>query len=227
MNVLKTGFQGADDDARQIHREVSGEPHVLPLLPHPMAPSQENTQDVISSPIISDDGQGETRGNLFSPPLLFIGFEKDLPETPEGLEWIHHGSQSSQGPYILHHQKWMDVSQASTSPQKAPDQNPEQDYAMDTPPDLPGQPSTSHQKPFTRLVNRFTPQPLTRKHAGLYMTDTRCSECDSLVELGDVGYEDALCDNCVDEATERYLGPPHADHCTEDDSAPGGPHRDE
>ncbi len=80
------------------------------------------------------------------------------------------------------------------------------------------------QQDITRLVNRFTPQPLRRKQAGRYMTDTRCSECDSLVELGDVGYEDALCDNCVDEATERYWGPPHADHCTEDDSAPGGPH---
>ena len=67
-------------------------------------------------------------------------------------------------------------------------------------------------------------QPLWSKQAGLYITDTRCSECDSLVELGDVGYEDELCDNCVDEATKRYWGPPHADHCTEDDASPGGPH---
>ena len=82
------------------------------------------------------------------------------------------------------------------------------------------------QQDITRLVNRLTPQPLRGKQAGLYTTHTQCLECDSLVELGDVGYEDALCDNCVDEATERYWGPPHADHCTEDDSAPRGPHGD-
>ena len=80
------------------------------------------------------------------------------------------------------------------------------------------------QQDITRLRNRFKPQPLRSKQAGLHITDTRCSECDSLVELGDVGYEDELCDNCVDEATERYWGPPHADRCTEDDASPGGPH---
>ena len=80
------------------------------------------------------------------------------------------------------------------------------------------------QQHITRLRNRFTPQPLRSKQAGLYTTDTRCSECDSLVELGDVGYEDELCDNCVDEATDRYWGQPHVDHCTEDDASPGGPH---
>ena len=140
MNVLKTWFQGADDDARQIHREVSGEPHVLPLLPHPMAYSQENTQDVMSSPIISHDAQGETQENLFAgvdvvfcmpPPnspnpehMLvigneFTGFESDLPETPEDLEWIPHGSipHGSQGLYILMG-VIRDVSQPSTSHQK-------------------------------------------------------------------------------------------------------------
>jgi hypothetical protein len=82
------------------------------------------------------------------------------------------------------------------------------------------------QQDITRLRNRFTPQPLRSKQAGLHITDTRCSECDSLVELGDVGYEDELCDNCVDEATERYWGPPYADRCTEDDANSGGPHGD-
>ena len=57
--------------------------------------------------------------------------------------------------------------------------------------------------------------PLRSKQAGLYITDTRCSGCDNLVELGDVGYEDELCNDCVDEATERYWGPPYADRCTE------------
>ena len=74
--------------------------------------------------------------------------------------------------------------------------------------------------------NWFYPcaQPRRSKQAGLYITDTRCSECDSLVELGDIGYEDELCDNCVDEATERYWGPPHADRCTEGYASPRGPH---
>ena len=153
----KTEFQEADDDARQIHREVSGEPHVPPLLPQPMAPSQDNTQDVMSSPIISDDGQGETQENLFagvdvtppnspnssefleltdiaSPPpnspnpkpMLeiddeFIGFEGNLPETPEGLEW--RALDGSEGSYIL----------AGVIPKHD------------------SQPSTSHQTPFTAL----------------------------------------------------------------------------
>ena len=60
--------------------------------------------------------------------------------------------------------------------------------------------------------------PLRSKQAGLYITDTRCSECDNLDEFGDAGYEDELCDDCVDEATERYWGPPYADRCTEDDA---------
>ena len=81
------------------------------------------------------------------------------------------------------------------------------------------------QQDVTRLVNRLTPQPLRGKQAGLYTTHTQCLECDSLVELGDVGYEDALCDNCVDEATERYWGPPHDGHCTKDDSNPEKPTR--
>ena len=110
MYVLKTRFQeGSSDDA---HPEISGEPAVTPLLPHPVAPSQD-TQDVMSSPIISDDAQGETQENLLAgvdviifadiptpppnapnpEPMLvigseFVGLESDLPETPEGLEWI-------------------------------------------------------------------------------------------------------------------------------------------
>ena len=233
MNVLKTWFQGADDDARQIHREVSGEPHVLPLLPHPMASSQENTQDVMSKvppPWWPLNWQGKHSTHLFRSvkadltDLLPIDHaakhivdDGSQPRDPEFvrhvLRSVQHGSTHGfQNPFLC----------ASTTIKAARQQD-----AMDTPPDLAGQPSTSHQKPFTRLVNRFTPQPLIRKQAGLYMTDARCSECDRLVELGDVGYEDALCDNCVDAATERYWGPPHADHCTKDDSAPGGPHRDE
>ena len=80
------------------------------------------------------------------------------------------------------------------------------------------------QRNITEPRHQLTPQPLRSKQAGLYITDTRCSECDSLVELGDVGYEDELCDNCVEEQTYRYWGQPHDDHCTEDDSAPGGPY---
>ena len=80
------------------------------------------------------------------------------------------------------------------------------------------------QRNITKPRHQLTPQPLRSKQAGLYITDTRCSECDSLVELGDVGYEDELCDNCVDEQTDRYWGQPHVDHCTEDDSSPGGPY---
>ena len=75
-------------------------------------------------------------------------------------------------------------------------------------------------------VNGQQEMPLRSKQAGLYITDTRCSECDNLVELGDAGYEDGLCDDCVDEATERYWGPPYADRCTEDDANSGGPHGD-
>ena len=55
----------------------------------------------------------------------------------------------------------------------------------------------------------------------------RCSECDSLVELGDTGYEDALCDNCGEEAMERYWGPPHRQRCSEDDAVSRGPHGDD
>jgi hypothetical protein len=69
-------------------------------------------------------------------------------------------------------------------------------------------------------------RPLRSKQAGFYITDTRCSECDKLVELGDAGYEDDLCNDCVDEATERYWGPPYADRGTEDDANSGGPHGD-
>ena len=54
-----------------------------------------------------------------------------------------------------------------------------------------------------------------------------CSECDSLVELGDTGYEDALCDNCGEEAMERYWGPPRRQHCSEDDAASRGPYGDD
>ena len=102
-----------------------------------MATSQENTKDVMSSPIISHDAQGETHVNLFanppnSPnsehmPMIgdeFVGFESDLPETPEDLAWIPQGSiaHGSQGLYIL-----MGVIRDVS------------------------QPSTSHQKPFTAL----------------------------------------------------------------------------
>ena len=102
-----------------------------------MATSQENTKDVMSSPIISHDAQGETHVNLFANPPNspnsehmpvigdeFTGFESDLPETPEGLAWIPHGSiaHGSQGLYIL-----MGVIRDVS------------------------QPSTSHQKPFTAL----------------------------------------------------------------------------
>ena len=48
------------------------------------------------------------------------------------------------------------------------------------------------QQDITRLRNQFTPQPLRSKQAGLHMTDTHCSERDSLAESGDVGYEDEL-----------------------------------
>ena len=82
------------------------------------------------------------------------------------------------------------------------------------------------QQDITRLRNQFTPQPLRSKQAGLYITDTRCSECDKLVELGDVGYEDDLCNDCVDESAERYWGPPCADQDMEDDASSGGPHGD-
>ena len=46
------------------------------------------------------------------------------------------------------------------------------------------------QRNITEPRHQLTPQPLRSKQAGLYITDTRCSECDSLVELGDFGYED-------------------------------------
>ena len=83
------------------------------------------------------------------------------------------------------------------------------------------------QQDVTELVNRPATWPLKGKQAGLYTTHTQCLECYSLVELDDVGYEDELCDSCMGEATERYWGPPQADHCTEDDSAPRGPHGDD
>ena len=82
------------------------------------------------------------------------------------------------------------------------------------------------QQDTTRLRNQFTPQPLRSKQAGLYITDTRCSECDKLVELGDVGYEDDLCNDCVDESAERYWGPPGTNRDIEDDASSGGPHGD-
>ena len=43
----------------------------------------------------------------------------------------------------------------------------------------------------------------------------RCSECYSLVERGDTGYEHALCDDCGEKAMERYWGPPRR-HGSED-----------
>ena len=66
-------------------------------------------------------------------------------------------------------------------------------------------------------------QRLTKRQAG----SIRCSECDSLVELGDAGYEYALCDNCGEEAMERYWGPPRRQHCSEDDAASRGPYEDD
>ncbi len=130
MYASNTGFQNASEDALQIHREVSGALHATPQLPNPVAPSQENTEDVMSSPIISDDAQGESQENTFvgtltisrDIPLVigdkFTGIEMDLPETPEGLEWI----PSSRGSYIL----------AGVIPDES-------------------QPFTSDQKPFTSL----------------------------------------------------------------------------
>ena len=111
-------------------RKVSGALHATPQLPNPVTTSQENTEDVMSSPTISDDAQCESQENTFvgtltisrDIPLVigdkFTGFEMDLPETPEGLEWIG----ISQGTYIL----------AGVIPDES-------------------QPSTSDQKPFTSL----------------------------------------------------------------------------
>ena len=55
----------------------------------------------------------------------------------------------------------------------------------------------------------------------------RCSECGSLVEFGDTGYEDALCDDCGEEAMERYWGPPRRQRCSEDDAVSRGPYGDD
>ena len=79
---------------------------------------------------------------------------------------------------------------------------------------------------YATMGNSQQERPLRSKQAGLYITDTRCSECDKLVELGDVGYEDDLCNDCVDESAERYWGPPCADQDIEDDASSRGPHGD-
>ena len=79
---------------------------------------------------------------------------------------------------------------------------------------------------YATMGNSQQERPLRSKQTGLYTTDTRCSECDKLVELGDVGYEDDLCNDCVDESAERYWGPPGADQDIEDDASSRGPHGD-
>ena len=79
---------------------------------------------------------------------------------------------------------------------------------------------------YATMGNSQQERPLRSKQAGLYITDTRCSECDKLVELGDVGYEDDLCNDCVDESARRYWGPPGADQDIEDDASSRGPHGD-
>lgn len=90
-------------------RKVSGALHATPQLPNPVTTSQENTEDVMSLPIISDDAQSESQENTVvgtltisrDIPLVIgdklIGTEMDLPETPEGRGW----SPSSRGAYIL------------------------------------------------------------------------------------------------------------------------------
>ena len=50
----------------------------------------------------------------------------------------------------------------------------------------------------------------------LFGGSIQCSECYSLVELSDTGYEHALCDDCGETAMERYWGPPRRQHGSED-----------
>ena len=78
-------------------RKVSGALHATTQLPNPATTSQENTEDVMSLPIISDDAQRESRDIPLVIGDKFTGIEMHLPETPEGLEW----SPSSPGSYIL------------------------------------------------------------------------------------------------------------------------------
>ena len=66
-------------------------------------------------------------------------------------------------------------------------------------------------------------QPPTKSQAEAIL----CSECDNLVEPGDTGYEYALCDNCGEEAMERYWGPPRRQCCSEDDALSRGPYGDD
>ena len=74
-------------------RKVSGALHATPQLPNPVTTSQENTEDVMSLPIISDDAQSESQENTVVGTLTI---SRDIPlvigDKLIGTDWALQGA---------------------------------------------------------------------------------------------------------------------------------------